>query len=76
MMSKVILDLGYYSVYGVNLLCRDNEINMTQCQKFSCQQCNKSFGRNDSLKEHSLIHTGEKLHKCHSVTSHLFGVSV
>ena len=31
MMSKVILDLGYYSVYGVNLLCRDNEINMTQC---------------------------------------------
>ena len=33
MMSKVILDLdlGYYSENGVNLLCMEKQINMTQC---------------------------------------------
>ena len=33
MMSKVILDLGFYSVYGVNLIMRF-QINMRQCQHF------------------------------------------
>ena len=27
-MSKVILDLGYYSVFGMNLLCMEKQINM------------------------------------------------
>ena len=38
-MSKVILDLdlGYYSENGVNLLCMEKQINMTQCQIYSCE---------------------------------------
>ena len=36
-MSKVILDLdlGYYSENGVNLLCMEKQINMTQCQQWT-----------------------------------------
>ena len=31
-------------------------------KKYGCLQCNKSFSRN--MKTHSLIHSGEKPHKC------------
>ena len=33
-------------------------------KRYNCPQCNKSFGRADHLKTHSLIHTEEKPHKC------------
>ena len=35
-MSKVILDLGYYSVFGVNLLCMEKQINMQSVSDGSC----------------------------------------
>ena len=33
-------------------------------KNYVSEQCNKSFIFNYHLKEHSLIHTGEKLFKC------------
>ena len=34
------------------------------CWEYNCPKCDKSFSREDNLKTHSLIHSGEKPHKC------------
>jgi len=33
-------------------------------KRFTCDKCNRNFTQNKSLKEHDLLHTGEKPHKC------------
>ena len=35
---KVILDLRYYSVFGVNLLCMEKRINMQSVSRTECRQ--------------------------------------
>ena len=59
-----------YLLFGLGFFLRrkkmgDKQQNENrQDSKPTCTVCNKQFRRQSYLKEHILIHTGEKLHQC------------